>query len=446
MASESSWETFYRSFQQYAQSREGYLRSHGFDLDEVIEEAGERIAKMKNKGKAPPKYHKTMLKFACKTITQRKERERNRSRCLSEASRRRKKTRAHTKNHEHPDPGLVTRTFLHYGFNEEQAAIIKETCLSDDQSECPEGLSRPSSRNHAKKDVGSHEKFNRLVRKFKNALTSRRIVEEFLSLEKFEPFSESNEQWSEFLGQGFFRGKIAMILDEAEGEKIDIGYAITKHLPNMCKIYVNILKNIRLLKNPEEFNVLLSVGELLFLGCRYASRESREHILNMCEVGKKHQRSTPFFFDRCLRLLPAYCAHQEEEDQWKDLWCFYQMDENDKRFSLDALHLHAYNEPNNKLWHESKPILLERSSNFPKDIYTFMESDIDYTYHALKRAASSYKRNPSLQRMSLYWAWECFCFLPLEDKHRAKLHTAVEDLSCYEENNKLRNMLLDRYR
>ena len=237
-----------------------------------------------------------------------------------------------------------------------------------------------------------------------------------------------------------------MVLDTADADKPYIGYAITKHLPSLCKVYADLVMRPERLENPEEFNILLSIEELLFLGCRYAPPQSKEHILSMCEVLKKHQQLRPFFVDRLLRLLPAYCARQEEEEHWQGLSRFYEMDENDRRFSLDAIHLHAYNQPSSALWHRLKGILLERTNRMPVDAYRFDGEEIKYTYHAFTKAAPAYRQNPGLQRMSLYWAWECFHFLPVEGKRTSKLYTAIEELYCYQENRKLQHMILDRFK
>lgn len=184
----------------------------------------------------------------------------------------------------------------------------------------------------------------------------------------------------------------------------------------------------------------------MFLGCRYAPPQSKGPILSMCEVLEKHQQSRRFFFDRCLILLPAYCARQDEEEHWQGLSRFYEIGENDRRFPLDALHLHAYNQPSSELWHRLKGILLEQSNKAPGDAYRFPGTGIEYTLHALTKAATAYKRNPGLQRMSLCWAWECFRLLPLEAKQWSDLYTAVEKLFCYSENQKLKHMILDRFK
>jgi hypothetical protein len=230
-------------------------------------------------------------------------------------------------------------------------------------------------------------------------------------------------------------------------DKLHIGDAIAKHLPDLCKIYVEHVRIGRLLDDPKDFNVLLSIGELMFLVCRYAPRRSKDYILGMCKDLGKHQQSRPFFINRCSSLLPAYCARQDDEEDWQGLWCFYEIDENDQRFSLDALHLHAYNQPDSALWHRSKGFLLERTNKAPEDAFRLRGKGIDYTIHALTKASAAYKQNPALQRMSLYWAWECFRLLPVEaKKRRPDLYAAVEELNCYSENRNLKHMLLDRFR
>ena len=272
------------------------------------------------------------------------------------------------------------------------------------------------------------------------------MTDKFIGLKDLGSPSEAPEEWGELLAEGKFCGEIAMVLDTAETDKPHVRDAIVKHLHDLCSIYRELAIKTERLENPEEFNVLLSVEELLFLGCRYDPPRSKNHILELCEDLVKHQQSRPFFFDRLLRLLPAYCALEDEEKDWQDLWRFYEMDENDKRFSLDALHLHAYNQPDAALWHRSKGFLLERSNKVPEDAYRFTGKEIDYTRHALTKAAPAYKKNPALQRMSLYWAWECFRFLPADGKLRSDLYSAIEQLYCYSENRNLQKMLLNRFR
>jgi ammonia/methane monooxygenase subunit B len=464
MASGGSWESFYRSFQQYAQSR----RVDPQFLDEVFEEAQNRIEKMLRAGREPPKGLKALFKYACKTVSQRREREHNRLRHLSkrlgelytapagfldsdvyqdtigypedlsaegglqvsdnselapgetrtvdvttsDAAREAyrppdiiyenssRQIRSSKRNHEHPDPRLVARTLLLHEFSKEDEAIIRATCLSDDRSKCPEGLDRPSSREHERKLGVSYEKVRRIAKRFKKALDDQLLIEKFISLEEVGSPSESPEQWDELLEKGIFLGKIATILDAAPNtDKLYVGNAVAKHLPTLCSIYVDYARNGRLLEDPKEFNVLLSIEELMFLGCRYAPPQSKRHILKMCEDLKKHRQSSPFFIERLLRLLPAYCARENEEEHWQGLVSFYEMDENDRRFSLDALHLHAYNQPSPALWHRSKDILLERSNKAPEDAYKFPGTGVEYTLHALKKGATAYNKNPGLQRM-----------------------------------------------
>lgn len=438
----ASWESFIRSFQQYAQSRQVNPQV----LDDVVGEAHVRIAKMIKSGRMPPKGPKAVFDLAYKAVMENRKREQDRLSLISEASSSRR-NRASKRVHEHRDPRLVARTLLLGGFSKEDEAILKTTCPSDGRSKCPEGLDRPSSREHAKKLGVSYETVRRLAKRFKKALDDQLLIEKFISLEKLEPPSKLPWQWSELLEKGIFLGKIAMILDAAAcADKHRIGYAIAKHLPDLCNIYKSLVMRSERLENPEEFKVLLSVKELLFLACRYAPRQSKDDILKMCEDLGKHQQSKPFFFERLLRLLPAYCACEDEEKHWQGLWRFYEMDENDKRFSLDALHLHAYNQPGHALWHRSKDILLERSNKTPEYAYRIPGDGIKYTLHALKKAATAYKQNPSLERMSLYWAWECFRLLPLERKPWSDLYAGVEELTCYQENEKLKHMLLNRFR
>jgi hypothetical protein len=310
----------------------------------------------------------------------------------------------------------------------------------------PDGLKRPSSREHARNLGVSYETVRRIVIRFTEKLQKRLLIEKFISLSGLGSLSGSPEQWNELLGKDIFRGEIARSLDTADADKHYVGYAIAKHLPDLCRVYASLVMRSERLENPEEFNILLSVGELMFLGCRYAPSQSKGHILSMCEDVTKHQQSRAFFFDRVLKLLPAYCARQKEEEHWQGLSRFYQMDENDRRFPLDALHLHAYNQPTSALWHKSKTFLLEQSNKAPEDIYRLPGTGFAYTHHALTKAATAYKQNPALQRMSLYWAWGCFRLLPVETKQWSNLYTAVEQHTCYPENKKLRDMLLNRFR
>jgi hypothetical protein len=443
MASGDSWESYIPKFRQYAQSKQ----LHPQDLDDVLEEAQNRIAKMFEAGKPPPKGLKALFKFAYGTVLQKREREQKRSKRISEAVSSSSRDHQSKRDHEHYDPGLVDKTLLLHGFSERDATIIRATCLSNDRSKCPEGLKRPSSREHHARKLGvSYETVHRIAERFEEELKKRILIEKFISLRELGSLSESPEQWKEFLGRGIFLGKIAMALDTADADKLNIGYAITKHLPDLCKRYADLVLRPECLEDPEDFNVLLSIEELLFLGCRYASPYSRDTILSMCEDLKKHQQSRPFFFDRLLRLLPAYCVDQEEERHWQDLWRFYEMDENDKRFSLDSHHLHAYNQLSSALWHRLKDFLLERSNKAPEDAYRLKRNGLEYTLHALTKAAAAYIQNPALQRMSLYWVWECFRFLPVKAKDWSKLYAAVEKLNCYQENKELKHMLLNRFR
>jgi hypothetical protein len=443
MASGGSWESYIPKFRQYAQSKQ----LHPQDLDDVLEEAQNRIVKMFEAGKPPPKGLKALFDFAYQTVLQKREREQKRLKRISESVSSSSRDRKSKRDHEHYDPRLIDRTLLLDDFSEEEGAVIRATCLSDDRSKCPEGFKRPSSREHHARILGvSYETVRRIVMRFKEKLEKRLLIEKFISLGELGSLSESPEQWSELLGMDIFRGEIARNLDTADADKHYVGYAIAKHLPDLCKVYADFVMRSERLENPEEFNILLSVEELMFLGCRYAPSQSKGHILSVCEVLKKHQQSRAFFFDRVLKLLPAYCSRHKEEEHWQGLSRFYQMDENDRRFSLDALYHHAYNQPTSALWHKSKAFLLEQSNKAPEDIYRLPGTGFTYTHHALTKAATAYKQNPGLQRMSLYWAWECFRLLPVETKQWSNLYTAVEQLTCYSENRKLRDMLLNRFR
>jgi hypothetical protein len=365
LVSEASWESFYRLFYQYAQSR----RVDPQFLDDVIVEAHDRIIKMIKSGRMPPKGSKALFEFSCRTVLQRRKREENRLRRFSEVASSSSRVRKSKRDHKYPDLGLVEKTLLLHGFSERDAAIIRATCLSDDQSKCPGGLVRPSSRNHERKFGVSYETVRRIVKDFKEALGKQLLIEKFVKLGELQSPSESPEQWNELLEEGFFLGEIAMVLDTADADKPDIGYGIAKHLPDLCKIYADLVLRLERLEDPEDFNILLSIVKLLFLACRYTPAQSKGHILSMCEVVENRQQSSPFFVERLLKLLPAYCARRDEEENWKGLWDFYQMDENDRQFSLDGRHLQAYNQPNAKLWYRYKYILLERSNKVYEAVY-----------------------------------------------------------------------------